>query len=175
MKYLGVHGKHAPEKIRSVSFFLPPTDLKAGAEALDHPSNFIYRKRFLHYLSIKVEEKNRRFPGVVDVSKLKEIKAWRDFDEYFSAPINGFRDAEDFYEQASAKNFMGGITVPTLLVQALNDPILPPACYPVELCKNHPNIFLEMPRHGGHVGFTQAKKEVAWAEERAWGFVKSLG
>ena len=174
MKYLGVHGRNAPEQIRCCVAFSSPTDLKAGAEVLDHPSNFIYFRRFLHYLSLKIKAKDRQFPGVVDISKLKGIKVWRDFDEFFSAPLNGFRDAEDFYQQASAKNFMGGIAVPTLLVQAQNDPILPPQCYPVELCKKHPDIFLEMPRHGGHVGFTQRNGKEAWAEERSWEFVASV-
>lgn len=172
MKYLGVHGKNIPGPVKACVAFSPPTDLRAGAEVLDQPSNAIYSRRFLHYLSLKIRAKEQQFPGFLDVSKLDEIKKWRDFDEYFSAPLNGFRDADDFYEKASAKNFMPGIAVPTLLVQALNDPILPPECYPVQLCEKHPFISLEMPRYGGHVGFLQAGNASAWSEERAWSFVE---
>jgi hypothetical protein len=172
MKYLGVKGKEKPAPVKCAVAFSSPTDLKAGAEVLDHPSNMIYRRRFLHYLSLKMEQKNRQYPGVIDVSKLRNIKVWKDFDEYFSAPLNGFVNADDFYRQASAKNFIAGITVPTLLVQAKNDPILPPACYPVELCEQHPKVYLEMPDHGGHCGFLQRKSPFAWSEERAWAFVE---
>ncbi len=174
MKYLGVHGKNVPEPVRAAVVFSAPTDLRAGAEILDHASNIIYRKRFLFYLKQKMVLKNGQYPGVIDLENFKKIKVWRDFDEYFSAPLNSFRDAADFYEKASAKNFMSGIAIPTLLVQALNDPILPPSCYPKELCETHPRIYLEMPHHGGHVGFWKPGKEFAWSEERALDFVRKF-
>ncbi|MEZ4963453.1 MAG: alpha/beta fold hydrolase [Saprospiraceae bacterium] len=172
MKYLGVHGKEVPAPIKAGIAFSSPTDLKAGAEVLDQRSNFIYRNRFMRLLKIKIEQKVAQYPGVVDLSRFNDIKAWWDFDEFFSAPLNGFAGADDFYEKASAKNFMAGITVPTLLVQAKNDPILPPACYPVELCRHHPHVFLEMPAHGGHCGFWQPAKKYAWSELRAWEFLE---
>lgn len=171
MKYLGVHGKNLPEPIRAAAVFSAPTDLREGAEILDRPSNFIYRKRFLIYLKKKMEAKNAQYPGVIDLQNFKKIKVWRDFDEYFSAPLNDFESAADFYEKASAKNFMAGITIPTLLVQALNDPILPPSCYPTALCEKHPHLHLEITKHGGHVGFWKPGREFAWSEERALDFV----
>ncbi|MEK7253427.1 MAG: alpha/beta fold hydrolase, partial [Bacteroidota bacterium] len=174
MKYLGVHGKEVPEAVRACVAFSSPTDLEAGAAILDLPRNFIYKRRFLHYLSLKMQAKQQQFPGKIDLEKLRKIKVWRDFDEHFSAPLNGFQDAADFYRQASAKNFMAGITVPTLLVQAKNDPILPPECFPVEICERHPKAFLEMPRHGGHVGFLQTRSEFAWSERRAFEFVSAV-
>ena len=174
MKYLGVHGKNLPEPVRAAVVFSAPTDLRAGAEILDHASNIIYRKRFLFYLKQKMVLKNGQYPGVIDLENFKKIKVWRDFDEYFSAPLNCFRDAAEFYEKASAKNFMAGIAIPTLLVQAVNDPILPPSCYPKDLCQKHPHLHLEMPRHGGHVGFWKPGKEFAWSEERAMDFLKEV-
>lgn len=172
MKYLGVHGREVPAPIKGAVVFSAPTDLKAGAEILDSPSNYIYRKRFLFYLKQKMVAKEKQHPGAIDLANFKKIKVWRDFDEYFSAPLNDFKDAEDFYQLASAKNFMGGIKVPTLLVQAQNDPILPPSCFPIELCRDHPHLYLEMPKHGGHVGFWSPEKEFAWSEERALEFLK---
>lgn len=175
MKYLGVHGKNVPENVRAAAVFSAPTDLKDGAEILDKAENILYRKRFMYYLKKKMMLKDAQYPGVIDLNNFKKIKVWRDFDEYFSAPLNDFQDAADFYEKASAKNFMAGIAIPTLLVQALNDPILPPSCYPKELCENHPYLHLEMPRHGGHVGFWKPGKDFAWSEERALAFVKQFG
>ncbi len=171
MKYLGVHGKSIPPAIKACVSFSSPTDLEAGAEILDRPSNFIYKKRFLHYLKEKLEKKNDQFPGELNISNFNHIKIWRDFDEFYSAPMNGFENAEAFYRNASAKNFMPGITIPTLLVQAKNDPILPDACYPIEICKTMSNIFLEMPVHGGHVGFWRPGEFYSWSEKRAWEFV----
>ncbi|MBI5916719.1 MAG: alpha/beta fold hydrolase [Bacteroidetes bacterium] len=172
MKFLGVHGREVPEPVRAAVVFSAPTDLRAGAEILDRPENFIYYRRFLFYLKQKIVVKNQQYPGVIDLENFKKIKVWRDFDEYFSAPLNGFRDAADFYEKSSPQNFMAGIAVPTLLVQALNDPILPPVCYPKDLCEKHPHLYLEMPRHGGHVGFWHPGKEFAWSERRAVEFVE---
>lgn len=174
MKYLGVHGKDKPGPIRACIAFSSPTDLEAGALVLDHPSNFIYRRRFLHYLKIKIEQKNEQHPGVLDLSRFKNIKIWRDFDEYFSAPLNHFEDAAEFYRVASAKNFMAGTDVPTLLVSAQNDPILPPACYPKDICRQHDKIYLETPKHGGHVGFWRPGEKYAWSEKRAATFLEEV-
>ncbi len=175
MKYLGIMGRNKPDPVRACIAFSSPTDLEAGAEVLDHPSNFIYRRRFLHFLKIKMEKKSEQYPGAVDLSRFKYIRHWRDFDEYFSAPLNRFRDAAEFYEVASAKNFMAGTVVPTLLVSALNDPILPPNCYPKDICEHHKMIYLEMPKHGGHVGFWRPGEKYAWSERRTAEFLETAG
>ncbi len=175
LKFLGVQGKAIPEQVKAAVVFSAPTDLQAGAEILDNFENTIYKKRFLYYLKQKMEVKSKQYPEVIDMENFKRVKVWRDFDEYFSVPINDFKNAADFYEKASAKNYMHGIAVPTLLVQAKNDPILPPVCFPTNLCQTHKFIHLEMPEHGGHVGFWRHNQEFAWSEERAIDFVKSLG
>lgn len=174
MKYLGVHGRAVPSQIKASIVFSSPCDLKSGAEILNKSENWIYRARFMNYLKKKIIIKAEQFPGVVNLDNLKKVKVWRDFDEYFSAPINGYKDAEDFYKQASAKNFMEGISIPTLLVNAQNDPILTPECSPVALCEQHPFIFLERPTIGGHVGFMLGGDQVAWSEYRAFEFANSV-
>ncbi len=172
MKYLGVHGNNIPDVVKGCVAFSAPTDLEAGARILDRPSNFIYKKRFLKYLKTKLEKKKEQFPNMIDLESFRTIKIWRDFDELYSAPMNNFENADAFYQNASAKNYMAGITVPTLLVQAKNDPILPVECYPVTLCEKLQNVFLEMPEHGGHVGFWRPREKYGWAEQRAFMFVK---
>lgn len=174
MKYFGVHGKTVPSQIKAAVVFSAPTDLKASAEILDNFENIIYSKRFLFYLKQKMVVKAGQYPGVLDLENFNRIKVWRDFDEYFSAPLNNFKNAAEFYEKASAKNFMEGIAVPTLLVQAKNDPILPSVCFPTTQCNTHPFLHLEMPNHGGHVGFWRPGREYAWSEERAIAFLKQL-
>ncbi|RYF69397.1 MAG: alpha/beta hydrolase, partial [Cytophagaceae bacterium] len=83
---------------------------------------------------------------------------------------NSYRDANDFYEQASAINFMQGLSVPTLLLNAQNDPLLSPECSPVWLAEQLPNFFLETPRLGGHVGFMTPRSLFSYAEHRALAF-----
>ena len=123
-------------------------------------------------LIIKLHQKAARFPGRLDMRKLGQVKLWRDFDEFFSAPVNNYVDADDFYRQASAVNFMAGVTVPTLLLNAQNDPLLSPQCSPAWLAQTHPCIFLETPRTGGHVAFQLARHLHTYAERRALAFAQ---
>lgn len=171
MKYLGVTGDQVPDAVRSAVVFSAPCDLESGAKVLDRWDNTLYRVRFLRALTRKITQKAAQYPGRIDLSKLKDVRRWRDFDEWFSAPLCGYRDAADFYKNASAKNFVAGIQRPTLLVNAINDPILTPDCFPIEIAKKHPFFHLEMTPNGGHCGFVMAQdREHAWSEHRALDF-----
>ncbi len=171
LKYLGSLGDQVPDIIRAGVAFSAPCDLRSGAEQIDLPENFMYRERFKRKLAHKIRIKNERFPGRMDPAKLKQITHWRDFDEWFSAPLCGYRDADDFYQQASARNFMGGTKRPTLLVNAVNDPLLTPSCMPVDIAESHPFLYLEQPSGGGHCGFQPPRDfEFYWSERRALAF-----
>ncbi len=172
MKYLGTRGTEVFPEIKAAVAFSSPCDIAAGAVVLDHWYNFIYKYRFLSLLSKKIHKKALDFPGKLDVQKLKQIKQWRDFDEWFSAPLCGFDSADVFHRQASAKNFIEGIRVPTLLVSAKNDPILTESCFPIDIASQHQYFHLELPVQGGHCGFRSADDRVyAWSERRALEFV----
>lgn len=170
LKYLGVQGANLPTAIKRAVAISSPTDLEASAQRLDHPSNRFYRNRFMKKLLVKLGQKAISYPDRLDMTKLRQVKRWRDFDDFFSAPINNYRDAGDFYTQASAVHFMPGITIPTLLLNAQNDPLLSPECSPGWLAETHPHIFLETPRLGGHVGFALARDPHTYAERRALWF-----
>lgn len=174
MKYCGVHGKSLSEKIKACIAFSSPADLMDSAAILDRTSNWLYKTRFQKYLIRKIKIKAEQYPGVVDINNFKKIKVWKDFDEYFSAPLNGFNSADEFYWQASAKNYMEGTNIPILLVNAQNDPILTPSCSPIDLCESHPLLFLERPEFGGHVGFGMIGEEISWMEKRAEEFIDNL-
>ena len=173
LKFLGTHGEQAPSQIKAAIAFSTPCDLKEGVRILDTPQNKIYKKRFLGMLRPKIEHKANAFPGLLDYNKYDEIQSWSDFDNWYTAPLNGFTNAESFYQFASAKNFMAGICRPTLLVNAQNDPLLTPACSPIELARQHPYIHLETPKTGGHVGFWRPGRRYVWSEKRAWAFVQT--
>lgn len=171
MKYVGTKGKSVHPAIRACVAFSSPTNLESSADILDRKANLIYKKRFLKNLKIKLETKSQQYPGMIPIDQYHTIQRWRDFDELFSAPMNNYENAAAFYSDASAENFMPGISIPTLLVQAKNDPILPARCYPYELCEKLPSVYLETPAHGGHVGFWWPGKRYAWSEKRVWQFL----
>lgn len=171
LKYLGVCGKELPDPVKTGIAFSTPCDIEASIRTLELPVNRFYKNRFYKKLRKKIELKAVQFPGLIDAGLLNQVKTWRDFDTFFSAPINGFDSPETFYRQASCVNYMEGIRVPALLANAQNDPILSPECSPLELCRRHPSVYLEMPARGGHVGFTLHRRGYSWMEQRAWEFI----
>ena len=94
------------------------------------------------------------------------------FDDRYTAPLHGFESAIDYYTRCSALNFLHAIHIPTLIVNAQNDPFLSAACYPAAALKDHPVVKFESPVFGGHVGFAQFRKNgLYWSEERALSFL----
>lgn len=172
LKYLGVQGKTLPDPVKTGIAFSTPCDIESSIRTLELPVNRFYKNRFYRKLRKKIEIKAAQFPELVDAGLLNQVKTWRDFDTFFSAPLNGFDSPEAFYQQASCVNFMEGICVPALLANAQNDPILSPECSPLDLCRRHSSVYLEMPPRGGHVGFTLHRRGYSWMEQRAWQFIQ---
>ena len=94
-----------------------------------------------------------------------------EFDENYTAPIHGFDGVVDYYTKCSAINNLEEITIPTLIVNAKNDPFLPQESYPTRLLKSHKNVFLEIPADGGHVGFSNSN-DIYWSEKHAVEFAQ---
>lgn len=171
LKYLGEDRKR-PASLMKAATFSVPIDLGASCVKISQPSNWIYSQRFLKSLRKKVLSKSKLMKGL-DTDSLSKIKTLREFDDYFTGPIHGFKDALDYYHQCSAIRFVKNIQLPTLLINAANDPFLSPECYPHTLLKGHPFITFESPEHGGHVGFAQFNKNgLYWSEQRAIDFFK---
>lgn len=149
-------------------------DLKAGAIRMEAPDCRIYMKRFLKMLHEKIEAKMKMFPGQIDDAGYEKIKTFRQFDDRYTAPMNGFKDAEDYWRRSSCKPLIPNITIPTLLVSAKNDPFFAEECYPIAEAQANPNFFLEMPDSGGHVGFISFEKNgYYWSEKRMIEFLQS--
>ena len=111
----------------------------------------------------------------LDLAGIDDIRTLVDFDNRYTAPLHGFSDALEYYRRCSALFYLKGITVPTLIVNAQNDPFLSDSCYPTDITKENPLVRFEAPSHGGHVGFAQFNKNgLYWSEERALAFLKSL-
>lgn len=174
LKYLGEQAGTLPSAVRAAVAFSVPCDLGASARALSQGANAIYRKRFLKKLKKKVMRKAEDYPEVIDCAPLGRIDHFPDFDSQYTAKLHGFTDANDFYTQSSAGQYLQDISIPTLLVNAENDPMLPESCYPIQLAEKQAFLFLEIPKRGGHVGFSQGKDKPTWAEERALAFAESI-
>jgi uncharacterized protein len=160
--------------VSKVIVFSAPLDMRSSIAVLDEPSNFIYKKNFIDKLLPKIQYKALHYPKQLDLKVLNGQKSIVAQAELFFVNINGYRDMEDFYEKGSAINFISRLQIPTLIVQAQNDPILTTACSPTQLADNNRFIYLETPQYGGHVGFTHTQdKEHTWAEHRAIEFALS--
>lgn len=115
--------------------------------------------------------KKSMFPEV-DLVPRKTIKSFLEFDDKFTAPINGFKNALDYWHSCSSDQFLENIQIPTLLTNAANDTFLGTLCYPVEQAQKNINFWLEIPRKGGHVGFLDCHPtNYYWSERRALGFI----
>jgi len=172
LKYLGEAPPH-PSIIAGVAISAP-VDLKSSAGQLDtRLDNRIYLRRFITSLVAKIEAKAVRFPDHFDLSGIRQVATFGEFDNRFTAPLHGFRDAEDYWTRASSRQFLPGIEVPTLLLNARNDPFLAPECFPYPEAAASPHVFLETPESGGHVGFLDFKNGIQpWSERRVMEFLQ---
>lgn len=150
LKWLALRGESARSRVRAAVAISAPVDLAAGADALERGFGRVYAHMFLRTLKDKVLEKARRHPGLFDPARVRAARTLREFDDVVTAPLHGFRDAADYYARSSAGPTLGAIRVPTLVLNALNDPFLPGRYLPRTA---PPCVTLEYPATGGHVGF----------------------
>jgi len=127
-----------------------PLDLAQGGASLSSGFNMIYTRMFLQTLKPKCIAKLREFPGLFDLDALHAARDLYAFDNVVTAPLHGYRDTDDYWDRASAKHVLNDITVPTLVLNAKNDPFLPGRHLPQRAASN---VVLDYPDHGGHVGF----------------------
>ena len=131
-------------------------------------------ERFLKTLRKKIRHKMKAFPGQLEDKDLDCMKTFREFDGGYTAPMHGFSSAEDYWTRSSSRPFIPRIRIPTLLVNALNDPFLAPACFPYQEAQANDFFFFETPKHGGHMGFSSFNKQNYWSEKRALEFLRTV-
>ncbi len=166
LKYLG-EDRVLPAIKRSVTISVP-LNLHTSCLAISRPSNWIYTRRFLRSLTAKVKAKPA-LSSVVDVSRLDSIRTLMEFDDVFTGPVHGFAGALDYYTRCSSIHALPSITIPTLVINAKNDPFLSEDCFP---SASYNAVTLEYPERGGHVGFAQfGRNGVYWSEMRALSFM----
>lgn len=168
LKYLGENPNPA---IKKAAVFSVPLDLYSSCLEISKPGNWIYSRRFLKALKRKVNEK-AALRSDLATTDLDDIKTLIQFDDTFTGPIHGFKDAIDYYTKCSSIHFVNNIRIPTLVVNAKNDPFLSQDCFPSERFKDHESVSFEFPEKGGHVGFSSfGEKGLYWSEKRALAFI----
>jgi predicted alpha/beta-fold hydrolase len=174
LKYLGEAPPHPA--VSAAVAISAPVDLASSARTLDRRlGNRLYLRRFLRTLIAKVEAKARLFPGQIDVASARRIRSFQEFDDRYTARLHGFRDAADYWAQSSARQYLSRIGVSALLINARDDPFLPPACFPVAEAEANPHFFLEAPTCGGHAGFVENLRNAQpnWLERRTVSFLSA--
>ncbi|MES2418153.1 MAG: alpha/beta fold hydrolase [Bacteroidota bacterium] len=151
---LNFAGRHStPVNLRAIVTFSVPCDLYRSEQQIDRLINRVYARKFLLKLKNKVRKLEIHHPGIFDVNTLDEITSIQAFSANFTAPFSGFNSVADYYSAGSCLNSLMKICVPTLIVNAQNDPFLSDTCYPIDLARASDYIFLDMPKRGGHSAF----------------------
>ena len=138
-------------------------------------SRKIYMQRFLKDLRVKMDEKARKFPGLIDVSGFDSIQSFHEFDDRYTAPLHGFADATEYWAQCSALSRLKDVRVPALMVNAADDPFLSAKCFPESPTVLGAHVRLDAPKWGGHVGFVEhGRGGYYWSERRALAFLQGV-
>ncbi|MFZ6646231.1 YheT family hydrolase [Undibacterium sp. TJN25] len=149
LRWIG-ESQHQAEIVDAAVSVSAPLDLAQGGVSLSVGINMMYTRMFLKTLKPKCLRKLEQFPGLFDREALMRARNLYEFDNVVTAPLHGYRDTDDYWNRASAKHILTDITVPTLVLNALNDPFLPGRHLPR---KASSAVVLDYPEYGGHVGF----------------------
>jgi predicted alpha/beta-fold hydrolase len=159
---LKLAGEGPPEGVEGVCAISAPIDLAACVRQLHRPGNWLYANRFLKRLKERIRTKERLTPGLFPLDRLPAVRTIHEFDDVFTAPAFGFGTADNYYATQSSAGYLERIRIPTLLVQAKDDPLIPFAVFDHPAFATNPLLTLVAPDHGGHVGF------IARGETRFW-------
>jgi uncharacterized protein len=153
-----------------------PCELSDSSNKMKSWNNKMYIWNFFRTLKPTAIEKSKRFPGHFDLQKALDSHNFEEFDEAFTAPVNGFESAKHYHNSCSSLHFLDKITIPTYLLQAEDDTFLSDTSIPRALAEKHPFLHLEVSKYGGHVGFARKSSEdpYSWAEIRFRAFIDGM-
>ncbi|MDO8729645.1 MAG: alpha/beta fold hydrolase [Candidatus Omnitrophota bacterium] len=175
LKYLGEQGEGLPSSVRAAVAISTPFDLALSAHTLEQGFSRIYMRGLVRGLKAKAKTKLLLFPGFVDERKLNAVKTLTQFDDLVTAPVHGFKDADDYWSHSSSIRFLSGIRRPALLISSKDDPFFPGKSLPVAEVAANPFLTAEFTARGGHVGFLTGSwpgRVRSWTEERTIQFLK---
>jgi predicted alpha/beta-fold hydrolase len=171
LKWLGEQGEAAADVISTAAAVSAPVDLAAAGDALGRGFNMVYTRAFLATLKHKSLAKLEQHPQLYDAARVRRAGTLRAFDDVVTAPLHGFRDADDYWTRASSKPWLSRIRLPTLVLNARNDPFLPESALP-RPDEVSTAVSTEFPAEGGHVGFVSGPfpGNLTWLPRRLFEF-----
>jgi uncharacterized protein len=176
LKLAGELGEAAPPELRAVCAVSPTMDLARCVDALERRRNFPYQWNFVRNLKRRMRRKAAAFPNDYALDALRRIWTVRAFDDAYTAPHHGFRDAADYYDKASALRVVDRIRVPALILTADDDPFVPSEPFRDAAVTSNPNITVIVTKHGGHCGYVERADgdyDGYWAERVVVRFVEA--
>jgi hypothetical protein len=176
LNWLGRAEGDAADTVVAAAAVSAPLDLMAAGMAIDRGLNRLYAAHFLATLKPKSLAMAARFPGLLDPSLIRRVRTMRQFDDVVTAPLHGFAGTQDYWTRASSKPWLRAIRVPTLVLNARNDPFIPASSLPASRDVN-PAVVLEQPRQGGHAGFAGGyyPGNLDWLPARLLHFFSTFG
>ena len=167
LNWLGRQGREATSIVRAAAAVSAPLDLSAAGYAIGIGANKVYTRYFLHTLRPKALEMAARFPGLLDATRVRRIRTMWEFDDAVTAPLHGFAGVDDYWTRGSSKPWLAGIVVPTLVLNARNDPFIPASSL-AQQADVSAAVTLEQPSDGGHAGFVvgRAPGRIDWLPRR---------
>jgi uncharacterized protein len=174
LKWLGETGASATEVVDRAAAVSAPVDLMVAGNALGEGFNLIYTWNFLATLKRKALAKHSMYPCLFDAARVGAASTLREFDDLVTAPLHGFSNTDDYWTRASSKPGLRNVRVPTLVINARNDPFLPAAALPGPGDVS-PAVTLEQPEEGGHVGFVSGTfpGNLGWLARRLLEFFRT--
>lgn len=177
LNYISRKSQELPSQIKTCVLFSTPLHLESSIKKLQSTKmGNIYSKNFLNTMKRKVKEKDLEIGlSGIEIEKVFKAKSFFEFDNLVTAPLHGFKNCLDYYQKASSKAHLEKINIPTLIVQAKDDPFLSKESFPIRIAKKSSYIHLEITPTGGHVGFLNIDKKFEyWSEKRASEFINSF-
>lgn len=155
LKMLGERGNDLPEQLRAAAAISVPFDLARSSQRINSGFSRFYQRFFLGSLRRKAQEKATRFPDLAPLDKISALRTLEDFDNLITGPLHGFRDAKDYYQRSSSLPYLKHIRLRTLLLSAVDDPMLPPEVLDEvrDAARHNPALHIEFVKKGGHAGF----------------------
>jgi predicted alpha/beta-fold hydrolase len=165
LKYLGQVGTNCP--LTAAAAVSPPFALDRSMEIVETSTGRMYSHYFMRTLRQKTQARAPLLEGLVDVAQVLAAETFREFDEALTVPLYGFSDVWAYYRECSSGRYLSGISVPTLIIRALDDPLFHPDDVPYETMAANPYLTAAITPHGGHVGFAEGSaNHLSWWAER---------
>jgi uncharacterized protein len=177
LKLAGDYGNSPPPELQGVCAVSPVLELGDCVRALERRQNIIYQWNFVRGLKARMRRKAACHPGRFSLEPLARIHSVRAFDEAYTAPHFGFRDATDYYHRASAMRVIDRIGVPALIITAEDDPFVPSQPFRDARMAANPHIRVIITRHGGHCAFLSEPvngDDGYWAEGQILRFARQF-